>query len=48
MNKKDASVSYSFEKLYEPSKQHFNLEKKRDKNIKKLSEIIDEIENVEK
>lgn len=48
MNKKDASVSYSFEKLYEPSKQHFNLEKIRDKNIKKLSEIIDEIENVEK
>ncbi len=45
---KDNKASYIFEQLYKPNEQHFDLKARRNKNIKILENIINDIENVEK
>lgn len=47
MNEKERA-SYNFERLYNPSKQNFNLVERRNKNKKVLENIIDKYRNVEK
>lgn len=47
MNEKE-KASYNFERLYNPSKQNFNLVERRNKNKKVLENIIDKYRNVEK
>ena len=47
MNEKERA-SYNFERLYNPSKQNFNLVERRNKNKKVLENIIDKYKNVEK
>ncbi len=46
-NKKDQNVSFEFEKNYKPNEQHFDLQKRREKNVKVLSELINELKSVE-
>ena len=46
MNEKERA-SYNFERLYNPSKQNFNLVERRNKNKKVLENIIDKYRNVE-
>ena len=47
INEKERA-SYNFERLYNPSKQNFNLVERRNKNKKVLENIIDKYRNVEK
>ena len=43
MNNQMNKASNSFEKLYNPSKQNFNLESRREKNIKEIESLIEEM-----
>ncbi|MBQ9012251.1 MAG: hypothetical protein IJ094_01520 [Bacilli bacterium] len=44
---KNGNASRNFEQLYKPGDQQFNLDKKRERNIKEINEIINEFDELD-